>query len=112
MSNDEFHGYKNPNEIPTDGFDDAVGNDGEDSESNKNVPPIPDFQQPFVDMTDKSPLDFFKLLVTDEMLDHMLSKLTSMLNNILTQPPSLHTLAYTAETKKFTTKLSLKSSWP
>ena len=40
-------------------------------------PPIPDFQQPTgpsVDMTDKSPLDFFKLLVTDEMLDHIVEQ--------------------------------------
>ena len=62
MSDDEFDGYIDPNEIPADSFDDAVGNDGEDSESsNKDVPPTPQFQQPTgisIDMTDKSPLDF------------------------------------------------------
>ena len=67
----------------------------------EGVPPIPDFQQPTgpsVHMTDKSPLDFFELMVTDDMLDHIVkqTKPTSMLNNTLTQPPSLHSLAYTA----------------
>ena len=78
MSDDEFDGHIDPNEIPADGFDDAVGNDGEDSESsNEDVPPIPEFQQPTgpsVNMTDKSPLDFFKLLVTNDMLDHIVEQ--------------------------------------
>ena len=55
MSDDDFDG---PSETLADTFDDAVG--GEESE---DVPPIPDFQQPTgpsVDMTDKSPLDFFQ----------------------------------------------------
>ena len=117
MSDNEFDGYIDPDEIPADGFDDVIGSDGEDSESsNEDVPPIPELQQPTgpsVDMTDKSLLDFFKLLVTDNMLDHIVEQtLTSMLNNILTQQPSLLTLTYMAGTKKFTIELSSKSSLP
>ena len=76
MSDDDFDGYIDPDEIPADGLDDAVGNDDEESDSG-DLPPIPDFQQPTgptVDMTDKSPLDFFKLMVTDEMLDHIVEQ--------------------------------------
>ena len=41
------------------------------------VPSIPDFQQPTGPasyMTDKTPSDFFKLLVTDEMLDQIVEQ--------------------------------------
>ena len=64
MSDDEFDG-------PADSFEDA------DSDVSEDAPPIPDFQQltgPSVDMTDKSPLDFFKLSVTDAMLDHIVEQ--------------------------------------
>ena len=73
MSDDEFDGYIDPNEISAEGSD---GN-GEDSEPSDDVPPIPDFQQPTgpsVDMTDKSLLDFFKLLVNDAKLDHIVEQ--------------------------------------
>ena len=71
MSDDEFDGYIDPDETSAEGLDDG---NGEDSEPSDDVPPIPDFQQPTgpsVDMTDKSLLDFFKLLVNDAMLDHI-----------------------------------------
>ena len=74
MSDDEFDGYIDPDETSADGLDDG---NGEDSEQSDDVPPIPDFQQPTgpsVDMTDKSPLDFFKLLVNDAMLDHIVEQ--------------------------------------
>ena len=41
------------------------------------MPLILDFQQPIgpsVDMTDKSPLDFFKMMVTEDMLDHIVEQ--------------------------------------
>ena len=50
----------------------AEKTDGEESEANDDVPSIPVFNQPTgpsVDMSNKTPLDFFKLLVTDDMLD-------------------------------------------
>ena len=71
MSDDEFD---DPDETSADGLDDR---NGEDSEPSDDVPPIPDFQQPTgpsVDMTDKSPLDFFKLLVNVSMLDHIVEQ--------------------------------------
>ena len=74
MSDDEFDGYIDPDETSAEGLDDG---NGEDSEQSDDVPPIPDFQQPtgpLVDMTDKSPLDFFKLLVNDAMLDHIVEQ--------------------------------------
>ena len=74
MSDDEFDGYIDPDETSAEGLDDG---NGEDSEQSDDVPPIPDFQQPTgpsVDMTDKSPLDFFKLLVNDAMLDHIVEQ--------------------------------------
>ena len=84
---DEFDGYVVPDEIPADGFDDVVVDYIDEQEFDESVPPTPDFHQPTGpsgDMTDKSQLDFFKL-VTDEMLDCI--ELISMLNNTLTQPP-------------------------
>ena len=69
MSDDEFDSYIDPNE---------------------DVTPIPDFQQPTgpsVDMTDKSPLDFFKLLVTDEMLDHIVEQTNIYAQRIDTTSP-------------------------
>ena len=69
MSDDEFDGYIDPDEVPVDADD---GDDYEESEPNDDVPHIPDFQQPTgpsADMSDKSPLDFFKLMVTDGTLD-------------------------------------------
>ena len=78
MSDDEFDGYIDPDETSNEGFDDGNGEgNGEDSEPSDDIPPIPDFQQPTgpsVDMTDKSPLDFFKLLVNDAMLDHIVEQ--------------------------------------
>ena len=74
MSDDEFDGYIDPDETSAEGLDDG---NGEDSEPSDDVPPIPDFQQPTgpsVDMTDKSPLDFFKLLVNNAMLDHIVEQ--------------------------------------
>ena len=69
MSDDEFDGYVDPDEAP---FDSEVGYDGEESEADDDVPSIPDFRQPTgpsLDMSNKTPLDFFKLLVTEDMLD-------------------------------------------
>ena len=69
MSEDEFDGYIDPDEVPTRS---EVDDDYEESAPDDDVPPIPDFQQttgPSVDMSDKTPLDFFKQLVTDDMLD-------------------------------------------
>ena len=74
-TSNEFDGYRDPDENPADGFNDAVG-DGIDEQEFDGVPPIPGFQQPTgpsVDMTDKSPLDFFKL-VTDDMPDHIVEQ--------------------------------------
>ena len=74
MSDDEFDGYIDPDETSAEGLDDG---NGEDSEPSDDVPPIPDFQQPTgpsVDMTDKLLLDFFKLLVNDAMLDHIVEQ--------------------------------------
>ena len=108
---DEFDGYVVPDEIPADGFDDVVVDYIDEQEFDESVPPTPDFHQPTGpsgDMTDKSPLDFFKL-VTDEMLDCI--ELISMLNNTLTQPPP-STLVYTAGIRESTTELSSRSSWP
>ena len=98
--------YIHPDETSAEGLDDG---NGEDSEPSDDVPPIPDFQEPTgpsVDMTDKSPLDFFQAC-SQRMPCWiiLLTKVTSMLNNILTQP-SLLNLAYTAGTKKFTTEMS------
>ena len=75
MSDDEFDGYIDPDETSAEGFDDG---NGEYNEPPDHVPPIPDFQQPtgpLVDMTDKSPLDFFKLLVNNAMLDHIVKQI-------------------------------------
>ena len=74
MSDDEFDGYIDPDKTSAEGFDDG---NGEDSEPSDDLPTIPDFQQPMgssVDMTDKSPLDFFKFLVNDAMLDHIVEQ--------------------------------------
>ena len=74
MSDDKFDGYIDPDETSAEGFDDG---NGEDSEPSDDIPPIQDFQQPTgpsLDMTDKSPLDFFKLLVNDAMLDHIVEQ--------------------------------------
>ena len=71
MSDDEFDGYVDPDELPPSDAD--VGDDVPGSEAaDDDLPHIPDFQHPTgpsEDMTDKTPLDFFKLLVTDDMLD-------------------------------------------
>ena len=64
MSEDEFDGYIDENEDLADGSNDTHGDDGEEVD----VPAMCDFQQPSTDMTDKSPLDFFKVLIIDEML--------------------------------------------
>ena len=67
MSDDEFDSYIDPDEAPNNG---DVGDDYEESESDNDVPPIPDFQQPTgpsVDLSSKTPLDYFKQVVTDEM---------------------------------------------
>ena len=69
MSDDEFDGYVDPDEAP---FDSEVGYVGEESEADDDVPSIPDFRQPTgpsLDMSNKTPPDFFKLLVTEDMLD-------------------------------------------
>ena len=58
MSDDKFDSYVDPDEAPNDG---EVGGDDHESESDNDVPSI--------DMSDKTPLDFFKLLVANEMLD-------------------------------------------
>ena len=76
MSEDEFEGYIDADDDTAD--DTEVANGTTDLEdSSDDVPPIPDFQQPTgpsLDMTGKSPLDFFKLFVTDEMLDHVVEQ--------------------------------------
>ena len=69
MSDDEFDGYIDPDETSrsAEGFDDG---NGEDSEPSHDVPlrlPAANGPWPSVDMTDKSPLNFFKLLVNDAM---------------------------------------------
>ena len=69
MSEDEFDGYVDPDEAPFESGEDC---DGEESEADDDVPSIPVFNQPTgpsVDMSNKTPLDFFKLLVTDTVLD-------------------------------------------
>ena len=71
MSDDDFDGYVDPDEPP---FDGDGGHDGEreEVEPEDDVPSIPEFRQPTgpsVDMSNKTPLDFFKLLVTEDMLD-------------------------------------------
>ena len=80
MSDDEFDGYVDPDEQPpTDAKvgdvpeSEAAGTDVPESEAaDSDSPLIPDFQHstgPSVDMSNKTPLDFFKLVVTDDMLD-------------------------------------------
>ena len=69
MSEDEFDGYVDPDEAPFESGEDC---DRKESEADDDVPFIPVFIKstgPFVDMSNKTPLDFFKLLVTDDMLD-------------------------------------------
>ena len=78
------------------------------NEFDEGVPLIPDFQQPTgpVNMTDKSPLDFFKLMVTDDMLDHIV-ELCSIIRSHKPLPPhsSIHgwnkEVYNRAELKKF-----------
>ena len=100
--------------MPADGFEYVVGDDI-DEQVFDGVPPIPDFQQPTGpsgNVTDKSPLVFSTLMVTDEMLDHIVEQTNIYAQQYLVTTPSLHTHEYTAGIRKSTTKLSSRSSWP
>ena len=90
MSDDKFNGYVDPDEAPNEG---EVGSDDHESESDNDVPSIPDFQQPTgpsIDMSDKTPLDFFKLLVADEMLDLIVEQMNIYAQTVHrhSKPPS------------------------
>ena len=80
MSDDEFDGYIDTDDLTAaddDGPLDGDRRDIDDSPVDIGIPVLPDFQQPTgpaLDMVDKSPLDFFKLLVTDDMLDHVVEQ--------------------------------------
>ena len=80
MSDDEFDGYIDTDDLTAaddDGALDGDNRDIDDSPVDTGIPLLPDFQQPTgpaLDMADKSPLDFFKLLVTDDMLDHVVEQ--------------------------------------
>ena len=80
MSDDEFDGYIDTDDLTAADDDGALDGDSldiDDSPVDIGIPLLPDFQQPTgpaLDMADKSPLDFFKLLVTDDMLDHVVEQ--------------------------------------
>ena len=88
--------------------------DSDEIPADEGVPSIPDFQQPTGpsgNMTDKSPLDFFKLMVTDEMLDHIVEQ-TNIYAQQYSDTTPLSTLVHTAGIRKSTTELSSRNSWP
>ena len=97
MSDDEF----DPDEAL---FDSEVGYDGEESEADDDVPSIPDFRQPTgpsLDMSNKTPLDFFKLLVTEDMLDGTVEQTNLYAQQFMdatSLPP--HSRVYMAGTKR------------
>ena len=78
MSEDEFEGYTEDSDSEEDGArdDDIQGGEG-DSEPSMGGSEIPEYlQHPGCtqDMTDKSPLEFLGLFITDTMLDRIVSE--------------------------------------
>ena len=79
ISDDEFDGYLDA--------DDDVGLDDGDAGADPTDADHGDFEQPLgcsKDMSGASPLQFFQQMVSDQMLDHiitLLSRQTSMPNN-------------------------------
>ena len=108
MSDDEFDGYIDTDDLTATDDDGAL----DDSPVDTGIPLLPDFQQPTdpaLDMADKSPLDFFKLLVTDDMLDHVVEQ-TSMLNSTPVAQIYRHTLEFMGGVRNPMTELSSRSS--
>ena len=115
MSDDEFDGYIDTDDLTAADDDGALDGDSldiDDSPVDIGIPLLPDFQQPTgpaLDMADKSPLDFFKLLVTDDMLDHVVEQ-TSTLNSTSVAQIYRHTLEFMGGVRNPMIELSSRSS--
>ena len=84
MSEDEFEGYLDDNDLITGDDSHTPTDDPADSsmtstqaDDHAGCQPIPDFQQPIgcaEDMTGASPLQFFQQMVTTEMLEQIVEQ--------------------------------------
>ena len=109
MSDDEFDGYIDTDDLTAD--DDGALDDTDNSPADTGIPLISDFQQPTgpaLDMMDKLP---FKLFVTDEMLDHVAERTSTLSSTLATQIPR-HTLEFMGGESKLMIELSSRGSLP